>query len=155
MAQDTREQLRKLRTLTQAQAAIGWAVVLFMLALVGTIYLRQVGQTATIGREVRSLQEELNLQKAENSVLERKIAEAQQLDRLQDEARDLGFMPAEGDDIVYLVVPDYPAESAPVLPEIVVSPTPPPPPIETISEALQRYFRSRFTVFIRGEAYEQ
>ena len=156
VAQDTREQIRKIRTLTQAQAAIGWAVIIFLFALVGTIYLRQVGQTATTGREIRSLQEDLTRLKAENSVLERKIAEEQQLEVLQDDARDLGFEPAGADDIQYLVVPDYPVEAQGNTPEMMNEPPPPAPaPLETMREALSRYFRTQFSDFIRGEAHEQ
>jgi cell division protein FtsB len=156
VAQDKREQLRKLRTLTQAQAAVGWAVILFLLALLGTIYLRQVGQTATIGRETRSLQAELNRLKAENSVLERNIAEAQQLDRLQIEARELGFEPATANDLEYLVVPNYPAAVQGSAQEETAEPAvPAPPPLETMRAAISRFIRTQFSDFIRGEAHEE
>jgi cell division protein FtsL len=155
LARQTREQLRRLQTLTEAQAALGWGVILILAALVGTIYVSQASRIATVGRRVQILQNDLENLKRENTTLERKIAEIQSLDRLQQEAIRLGFVPAQPDDIEYIIVPEYPvnaSESTSFTPPPVATLTPPP---ETIGDALWLYVSSRISDFIHGEAREQ
>lgn len=151
-----REWIQRVRRLTQAQAVLGWCLVLMLMALLGTLYLRQSSQTATVGRRVQELQGSLDLYKRENALLEQRIAEAQSLETLQAEAARLGFVPARPDDIVYLVVTDYPQETTAVSIEtLTATPEPAPPPaapIETIREALWRAATSQVDSLIRGEA---
>lgn len=103
--------------LTEAQVALTWGALLTLAALVGAIYLYQTSRIAETGRQVQLLQFQLDNIKQENIELERDIAEAQSLDRLQDEALNLGFTRTAPDDVEYLVIPDYPnvaeMESAP------------------------------------------
>jgi hypothetical protein len=156
MARQTREQLKRLNALTEAQAALGWGVILVLAALLGTIYVSQASRIASVGRRVQILQNELTELKRQNNDIERDIAAAQALDRLQAEAIRLGFVEADPADIEYIIVPDYPAE----LQETDPLETPPtvtavPPPAETVREALWLYLSDRFSDFIRGEAREQ
>lgn len=156
MARQTRDQLKRLNALTEAQAALGWGVILLLAALLGTVYVSQASRIAAVGRRVQILQNELSELKRQNNDLERDIAAAQALDRLQAEAVRLGFVEANPDDIEYIIVPDYPVEeeiSDPL--EILPQATAVPPPAENVREALWLYLRSRFSDFIRGEAREQ
>jgi hypothetical protein len=97
--------------LTEAQAAAGWGVIVVLGALLGAIYLNQASKIATIGRRVQMEQNELDEVKRANAELERQIAEAQSLERLDAEARRLGFVPSTPADIDYVVIPQYPTES--------------------------------------------
>ncbi len=152
MTRNSREQTRRLNWLTEAQAATGWGIILILVALLGTIYLRQASQIAAVGRHVQIIQINLADIKRSNAELEKEIAEEQSLDRLQAEAIRLGFLPAGPEDIEYLIVPDYPLidEDAEVVETAVSVST----PADTFSKALWLHFRNRFGSFIRGEARE-
>lgn len=108
-----RQLAKRLGILTDAQFAAGWFVILALAALVGTIYLSQASSIAASGRKVQILQNSLVELKRDNAMLERTIAEAQTLDRLQQEAVSLGFVRAEPADLEYLVVSQYPAVPPP------------------------------------------
>ncbi len=156
MARQTREQLKRLNALTEAQAALGWGVILVLAALLGTIYVGQASRIASVGRRVQILQNELTELKRQNNDFERDIAAAQALDRLQAEAIRLGFVEANPDDIEYIIVPDYPVELAETDPlEIAPTATAVPPPADSVQEALWLYLSNRFSDFIKGEAREQ
>ena len=153
MSRETREQARQLSWLTEAQAAIGWAIVLVLAALLGTIYLRQASQTASVGRRVQTLQIELESIKRESTEIEQKIAEAQSLERLQAEAIRLGFTTANPDDIEYIIVPDYPVEAEDGEPPKKAPPSPESLP-QSMEEAMMLQFRNSIDNLIRGEAGE-
>jgi cell division protein FtsL len=146
------EKARRLLWLTEAQAALGWGVILILVALLGAIYLNQASRIATIGRRVQSLQIQVDNVKRENASREREIAQAQSLDRLQSEATRLGFRRARPNDIEYVIVPDYPV--APLAPLLIASAPPPPAAeaIERIQDALWLALRASMTNLIRGEA---
>ncbi|HRQ41084.1 MAG TPA: hypothetical protein PLD25_24470 [Chloroflexota bacterium] len=153
MARQTRDQLRRFRTLTEAQAVLGWAVILVLAALVGTIYVSQASRTASVGRRIQMMQAEMESLKRENAALERQIAEAQRLTRLQAEAARLGFVPAGPDDIEYIIVPNYPVTNSS---GSIAAPTstPLPPPPATMNDALWLALRGRINGFVQGEANE-
>ncbi len=154
MTQKTRDQLRRFHTLTEAQAVLGWAVILVLAALVGTIYVSQASRIASVGRRIQIMQAEMETLKRENAALERQIAEAQQLDRLQAEAARLGFVPANPDDIEYIIVPDYPIENSALTMVVTATAVPPPPPPETMNAALWLSLRGRVNGFVQGAANE-
>lgn len=152
-----REIASKLGWLASAQAATGWAVIIIMAALLGAIYLNQASEIATIGRRVQQEQNALEEAKRINADLERQIAEAQSLERLNAEALSMGFVPAGPDDIDYIVIPEYPNYEAPLTlptdePEQTEVVAPPP---ETMLEALSLAFRSLTDALVRGQANEQ
>lgn len=147
------QQLKHLLKLSEAQVVLGWGVILVLAALLGTIYLVQASHIAEIGRRVQTLQIQLAENKRQNSLLERKIAEAQSLERLQRTAIQLGFVQASPEDIEYLIVPNYPAApETENIPEI--TPTPKQDPIERVEEALWLALQSRFSDLRRGESRE-
>lgn len=155
-ARHTRELARRLGWLTEAQAALGWGVILVLVALLGVIYLTQASRIAAVGRRVQVLQNELIDLKRENVELERHIAEAQSLEQLQEMAVRKGFAQAFPDDIEYVTVLNYPAATAePILttatPEAtVVLPRAP----ASIGEAIWLTVRASVGDLIRGEAHE-
>lgn len=145
------EQFQRLAWL-EAQAPLGWAIILVLAALLGTVYLNQASRTATVGRHVQVLQAQLDELKRNNAALERDIAGAQSLERLRSEALRLGFRPAETEDVEYLIVPDYP-----VLVEATPAPTVIPlvKPIESVHEALWLTVTANVKNLVRGESGEQ
>lgn len=152
MSRETREQARRLSWLTEAQAAVGWGIILVLAALLGTIYLRQASQIAAIGRHVQTIQIEVEDTKRENTELERLIAEAQSLERLQQEAIRLGFTIADPEDIEYIIVPDYPVTAE--IDAVATAVPTPAPPLETMNKALWLQLQNSIDSLIRGEAGE-
>lgn len=150
-ARKSRESSRQAGSLTEAQAALGWGIILILVALLGVIYLSQASHIATVGRRVQFLQEDLNNLRRENAALERQIAESQSLEYLQQAALRLGFHQADPDSIEYVIVPDYPAATS-VSPLPTVVPLSPPP--DTMGEALWLTVRGSITSLIRGESRE-
>ncbi len=153
-----RELARRLGMLTEAQAAAGWGVIVVLAALLGAIYLNQASRIATIGRRVQMEQNDLDEVKRANAELERQIAEAQSLTRLDDEARRLGFVPSTPADIDYIVIPQYPTEpvdAATLIPPSMTKPEEPPAPPETLWQAIALAFRDLGIDLTRGETREQ
>ena len=152
-----RESAKRLTWLTEAQAALGWGIILVLVAVLGTIYLSQASQIAVTGRRVQIRQNDLDTLKRENATMEKQIAEAQALDRLRSRAQELGFVPALPGDIEYLAIPEYPRETA-VVPTLTPAANATPekvPPPETMQEALWSVFRASVGNLIQGEAGEQ
>jgi hypothetical protein len=143
------EQFRRLVLLSEAQAVTGWGVILVLVALLGAIYLNQTSKIAAIGRRVQQLQFELDELKRENSLIERDIAEAQSLERLDAEAARLGFVRALPENIEYLIVPDYPVISDNAPP---VENTEPPEPVETMGEAVWLALKAKVGDLMHGES---
>ena len=150
---------KRLSWLTEAQAAVGWGIILVLVTILGTVYLNQASRTAVAGRRVQIRQNELDNVKRENAGLEKKIAEAQSLGRLQTQAQAMGFIQAQPENIEYLLIPDYPVETA--VPPIILSAKPTSDaeqaasPPETMEEALILAFRASVSSLIEGSAGEQ
>ena len=65
-----RESAKRLTWLTEAQAVLGWGIILVLVAVLGTIYLSQASQIAVTGRRVQIRQNELDTLKRENAAME-------------------------------------------------------------------------------------
>ena len=144
-----KERRKSLFWLTEAQAALTWGVLLTLAALVGAIYLIQTSRIATTGRQVQLLQGELDTIKQENIELERDIAEAQSLDRLQNKAITMGFTRSSPSDVEYLVIPNYPpAPEMAAVPELAG----PAEPAESLFEALWLAIQDSIGDLIHGES---
>lgn len=155
-----RQLARRLGILTDAQVAMGWFVIVALAALVGAIYLNQASDIATTGRRVQILQNNLSDLKRDNAALERTIAEAQSLERLQQEAARLGFVRATPEDMEYLVVTEYPAQpiavNAPATNNMVESTElQAPPPAQNIGEALYLALRASVSDMVMGQSSGQ
>lgn len=153
-ARQTRELTRRISKLSEAQAAMSWGVILLIILVLGTIYLTQSSRTAAVGRNIQRLDYRLGEIQRVNAGLERDIAEAQALERLQQEATRLGFIPAQSTDIEYKVIDNYPA--APTTTANVPAPQAARPQRpETIREALRVVLQDRLDDFMRGESGER
>lgn len=146
-----RNQLRQIIKFNEAQAVLGWGIIMILVALIGTIYLVQASTIAETGRRVQILQIELADLKRGNAQLERNIAEAQSLERLQTSARQLGFVRADPEEIEYIIVPDYP----PPAPPPTAVPTATLVPLTSFSEAAWITVQHTFTNLTTGEANER
>lgn len=148
-----RQLARRLGILSDAQVAMGWFVILALTALVGAIYLSQASSIAASGRRVQILQNSLADLSRENASLERTIAEAQSLERLQQEAVRLGFVQAEPDDIEYLVVTHYPAVTTAPVSEAAADVAPAAPaPAQSFAEAMRLSLRDHLRDLVMGRA---
>ncbi|MCU0475611.1 MAG: hypothetical protein MUC99_05810 [Anaerolineae bacterium] len=108
-----------LRSVQQAIRRTGWrperqAVTLgllgvFLALVMGGLYLSQVATEASRGREMRDLIAQRDELERFNEALRVEIAELQSLGRLQARARELGFVPADQDDQIFVVVEGYSA----------------------------------------------
>jgi hypothetical protein len=143
------EKRKSLFVLTEAQAVLTWGVILALAAMVGGIYLFQTSSIATVGRTVQVLRSDLDEVKRFNSVLERDIAEAQSLVRLQEEALRLGYIKAQPTDVEYMVIPNYPVDVPVSVTEAKDARSDVP---ETIGEALWIYIQSSVGGLMRGES---
>lgn len=152
----TRETAKKLGWLTEAQAATGWGLIIILAAIVGAIYLNQASKIASIGREIQVQQSELDKKRLENAILERRIAEAQSLERLNAEAIRMGFVPARPENIEYVVIPNYPVEPLEPLTETPVAAAEVPAELpDSMLEAIKLALRNITSEMIQGQAYEQ
>jgi cell division protein FtsL len=147
--QSKTEKRRSHLWLTEAQAALSWGAILVLAALVGAIYLFQASRIASVGRQVQELQWQLDEVNRVNADLERDIAEAQSLDRLQQEVLRMGFVRAQPGDVEYLVIPNFPSEVE-VAPRAELQSTP--EPINDASEALWLAIESSISDLFRGES---
>lgn len=154
-----RQLARRLGILTDAQVAMGWFVILALAALVGAIYLNQASDIATTGRRVQILQNNLTELKRDNVALERTIAEAQSLERLQQEAARLGFVRATPEDMEYLVVTEYPARptsiSAPATETADMLLMQMPAPAQSSGEAILLALRNSLSDLVMGQSSGQ
>jgi hypothetical protein len=146
---EAEDRTRRWLWLNEAQVAMGWFIVLGLAALLGTIYLSQASRIATTGRRMQVMQDDLETVKRLNADLERDIAGAQALDRLQTAAAQLGFVPAGPDQIRYVVVTDYPTVQEPT-----PTPVPVPVPVESMDEAIWMQLTSSLSDLVRGESGE-
>lgn len=152
-ARQTRELVRRMGKLTEAQAAMSWGIILLVLALVGAIYLNQTIKVAAVGRHVQELEFELTDIQGVNTQIKREIAEAQSLDRLQDEMEQFNFVPANAFDTEYLVIPNYPVTDTTLVPSPVQQEKNS-KPVETIRDALQLVLQDHLDDLMRGESGE-
>ncbi len=144
-----REKRKSKIRLTEAQVVLGWGVVLSLIALLGAIYLFQTSRIASTGRMVQELQIELNDIKRTNSELERDIAEAQSLKRLQSDADKFGFIKARPEDVDYLIVTDYPQENEMSLEE---ESSQQPEPLDEFRSAFIKFVIGKVDDLVRGES---
>ncbi|GMQ79030.1 MAG: hypothetical protein BMS9Abin02_1582 [Anaerolineae bacterium] len=144
-----REKRKSKMRLSEAQVVLGWLVVLALIALLGAIYLFQTSRIASTGRMVQELQFELDEIKRTNSELEREIAEAQSLKRLQSDAQKYGFIKARPEDVDYLIVTEYPQENEISAEE---ESSRQPEPLDDFRSAFIKFVIGKVDDLVRGES---
>ena len=99
----------------ERKAALGMLLVLITFSLVGWLYLTQASSLTTTSFQIEQLRAELAVLRQQNAQLELKIAELEDLPRIEQRARQLGFGPPS--QVIYLPVPNYPVpdQAAPVI----------------------------------------
>ena len=138
-----------LRWLESAQMALGWAVILVILAVASGVYLQQVSQTAITGRSAELLDIELSDLQYANNQVRQQITKEQSL--LAMERRSNSYTQPfvapviSAEDYVRIVIP---AADAP-LPPLIEAPVLPP---ETFAEALRLHIVNYFRALGRGIA---
>lgn len=90
--------------------ALGVLLVIFIVSLVGWLYLTQANATASVNLNVEENRELLKAVQAENARLKVEIAEWESLVRIEERARILGFAPTTS--ALYLSVPGYSVQEA-------------------------------------------
>lgn len=142
------------RWLTQAQIALGWAIVLLLLGSVGALYLGQVSRTALLGSQALELENDLHVLSDENRIIEQAIAAATSIGTMERRAREMGleFVRPKPDEIEYLNTTVYISPSAPISlateAETVSLPMPP----ATMSSALLIAIQDNFMQLFQGES---
>lgn len=110
---------------TQTQAVAAWAITLLIVAVLGGLYLAVAARAGTAGRDLQYYE----ARKAEllraNNELRAALAQLRSVTRLANRARELGFLPAQPDQIDYLAVPNYPHPQEATTVAAPVTPAPP------------------------------
>ncbi len=128
-------------SLFEAQSALGWGVVVTVLALLGVIYLTQGSQAIVSSYHIQVRTWDLRILQQENAKLDAQIATAQSVGTLRNRAIELGLLPAGPDDIEYLTVNNYPPVPGQVM---IAQPATPPQPAGGLAgwwQSLTRGFR--------------
>jgi hypothetical protein len=95
-------------SLFRAQSALGWAVVVALMALLGVVYLTLGSDSIVSGYHIQQMTWELTTLQRENAQLEAQIATYEAVGNLQNKAREIGFVAAGPEQIEYLRVDNYP-----------------------------------------------
>ena len=102
-----------------------FSLFLVFIALIAGIYLSVSARTATMGREIQRMQEQIDTLDQEIEDLNSDLAFILSAGEMEKRAQDLGFEPIQTDQVLYIVVPDYagrqPAVLAPYSSRSVVS----------------------------------
>jgi hypothetical protein len=92
----------------QTQAVAAAAVFALVLAALGGLYLATATRAATAGRDVQRLEAEKADLLHELDQLEAEVAALSAVSRMEARAAELGFVPAAGEQVEYLLVANYP-----------------------------------------------
>ena len=101
------------RTQRQRVGAILLGIVAAV--MVAALYLSVASQSTLIGREVQTLEREINLAKQENANLKTELARLLSFHAVETRSDGLGFYPAEEEETHYLLVPGYSGRETVVL----------------------------------------
>lgn len=131
--------MNSVRSLTQAYSQAPWRkqmkfIVLSLLAvvfvaLVAGVYLSVTARAATIGREILTMQAQIDQVQLTNADLQNQLAMITSMSMMEKRAKELGFEPIEKGQQVYIVVPGY-------IPRQKVNLAPPPAPLTPVAASL-------------------
>jgi hypothetical protein len=108
-------------SLFRAQAALGWGVVVALVALLGVVYLTLGSESIVSGYHIQQMTWDMMELQRQNAQLEAQIAAFEAVDELQDRARQMGFVAAKPEEIEYLRVDNYPPVPGEGLPQEVAT----------------------------------
>ena len=120
-----------------------FSLILVFIALIAGIYLNVSARAATVGRDIQSKQDAIELLDLEIEDLQSQLAMILSWPAMDARARAMGFQPVGPEDVLYLPVPGYverqPAVLAPYTERpIVDAPVLPPEYTESLFEWLNR-----------------
>ena len=117
MSQWLQHTLDRSRWRPQRQALALGVLALFVVIIIGALYLSQSSSSSVIGRQLEDLLAQRDDLEQANEQLRAEIASLESMPRLQQRAQELGFTAADGTNIEYLVVDGYnPNREAAVVP---------------------------------------
>jgi cell division protein FtsL len=87
-------------------------VALVLMAMVAGIYLNITVRATMAGRETQTLRNEITTNQRVNADLETQLAGLISIEAMQQRADTMGFQPTSPDEITYVAVPGYVAQSA-------------------------------------------
>lgn len=119
---------------------------LFVAIIIGALYLSQSSSTSALGRRLEELIVERNALEQTNEQLRAEIANLQRVGRLLQRAEELGFAPANGSDMDYVVVDGYNPNRNQVVAPIIVDSAPALPAYE---ESFTGWVQQQFDDFRR------
>jgi cell division protein FtsL len=109
--------------------------------IIAALYLIQTSTTTTTARELSEMTDRQDQLQRDNERLRAEIAAWQSLPRVMTRAAELGFRPADENEIQYLIVNGYRYDRPAVTP----TPTPTPPaPEEVYDETLSGWLRKQW-----------
>ncbi len=135
-----RHALRRAPWRTQMQTGAFVALGLIVSIIIGALYLAQATSTATAGRDLETLEQQLKRLEYANDQIRAEIASHQTLATLTRRAEELGFLPADNTQILYLVVEGYRPPAPP--PVVTVAEDPLPEYNETLNDWLAQQWES-------------
>jgi len=129
---------------TQLQWIGLFMIALATIGIVSAFYVNVTSRKALAGREIAAAKENILAMQHYISELESEIAAAGSTKIMQDRAADMGFIPAEPEEFVYIIVPGYtPKPAFSLAPKAVLNPA---------TVLLPEYTESLFDWFItRGQ----
>ena len=105
-------------------------LLVVVLAMVAALYLNITSHTAVAGRQIQELNAAIIISQQQSSDLQTQLASLTSASAMEQRALELGFRPAEADELEYLVVPGYVALqpvnlSSEVMPQLTALTIPP------------------------------
>jgi cell division protein FtsL len=87
-------------------------LALVLMAMVAGIYLNVTVRATLAGREIQALRNEITTNQRVDADLETQLAGLVSVEAMQQRAGAMGFQPASPENITYVAVPGYEAQSA-------------------------------------------
>jgi cell division protein FtsL len=91
----------------QRQWITAFLVVMVLVSTIAGLYLNIASRTAIAGREIQHLQRLITVNQRANADLQTQIAMLLSSDSLEERALAAGYVPLQGADLKYMVVPGY------------------------------------------------
>jgi hypothetical protein len=103
----------------QTQGLAGLSIGLLILLVVGGLYLAVASRAGNAGRDLQRLEAQKAELVLENDRLRKELADLRSMTRMASRALELGFAPAQPEQIHYVAVSEYPqAEPAAAAPPL-------------------------------------
>ncbi len=110
----------------QIQIVAALSVGLVILLVLGSLYLAVAARAANAGRDLQKFEAGRAELAQANNELRAQLADLRSMDRMAARALELGFLPANPEQVEYVAVPNFPppAQAAPVVVEAAPAPQP-------------------------------